>query len=91
MRYVIPVVVERPGTVIAVNVGGAVIPTLMSLYLLAKSQLWVRGVLAIAGSDAGRAARRAVSVHARRLGRHRAAPAPGCSPFKRPRRPSARP
>src|SRR6516225_1924665 len=30
MRYVVPLVVERPGTVIAVNVGGAVIPTLMS-------------------------------------------------------------
>ena len=27
MRYVIPVVVEWPGTIIAVNVGGAVIPT----------------------------------------------------------------
>src|SRR5215470_16194672 len=34
MRYVVPMVVEWPGTVIAVNVGGAVIPTLLSLYLL---------------------------------------------------------
>jgi uncharacterized membrane protein len=49
MRYVIPVVVEWPGTVNAANVGGAVIPTLMSLWLLVKSQLWVRGFLGIAG------------------------------------------
>ena len=31
-----------PGTVIAVNVGGAVIPTLMSIYLLAARRLWAR-------------------------------------------------
>jgi uncharacterized membrane protein len=48
MRYAIPVVVEAPRTVIAVNVGGAVIPVLMSLYLLAKNQLWVQGLLATA-------------------------------------------
>jgi uncharacterized membrane protein len=48
MRYVIPVVVEAPRTVIAVNVGGAVIPGLMSLYLLVKDRLWVRGSLATA-------------------------------------------
>jgi uncharacterized membrane protein len=46
MRYVVPAVVEWPGTVIAVNVGGAVIPVLMSLYLLAKTALWGRGVVA---------------------------------------------
>jgi len=34
MRYIIPMVQEWPGTVIAVNLGGAVIPTLLSLYLL---------------------------------------------------------
>jgi uncharacterized membrane protein len=49
VSYVVPVVVEWPGTVIAVNVGGAVIPTVMSLYLLAKNQLWLRGLLATAG------------------------------------------
>jgi len=47
MHYVVPVMVEWPGTVIAVNVGGALIPGLMSLYLLAKNGLWVRGALAI--------------------------------------------
>jgi uncharacterized membrane protein len=46
MHYVVPAVVEWPGTVIAVNVGGAVIPVLMSLYLLAKTGLWGRGVVA---------------------------------------------
>jgi uncharacterized membrane protein len=49
MRYAIPVVVQWPGTVVAVNVGGAVIPTLMSLYLLVKYRLWGPGLLATAG------------------------------------------
>ncbi len=49
MRYVIPVVIDWPGTVVAVNVGGAVIPGLLSFYLLVKNRLWVRGLLATAG------------------------------------------
>ena len=36
MDYVVPQVVEASGTVIAVNVGGAVIPVLMSGYLLLR-------------------------------------------------------
>jgi uncharacterized membrane protein len=48
MRYAVPVVVQWPGTVIAVNVGGAVIPTAMSLYLLAKYSMWVEGLIATA-------------------------------------------
>jgi uncharacterized membrane protein len=48
MEYTVPVVEHWPGTVIAVNVGGAVIPTLMSLYLLIARQLWVKGLIAIA-------------------------------------------
>lgn len=48
MRYVIPFVEEWPRTVIAVNVGGAVIPTLLSLYLLMKNELYGRGLLGIA-------------------------------------------
>ena len=48
MRYVVPLVLERPGTVIAVNVGGAVIPTLMSIYLLVRNELWVQGLIATA-------------------------------------------
>ncbi len=48
MQYAVPVVQHWPGTVIAVNIGGAVIPTLMSIYLLAKLQLWVKGAVAVA-------------------------------------------
>jgi uncharacterized membrane protein len=49
MRYVVPRVVDWPGTVIAINVGGAVIPSLLSFYLLAKNRLWIRGLLATLG------------------------------------------
>jgi uncharacterized membrane protein len=48
MRYVVPVVVSWPGTVLAVNVGGAVIPTLMSAYLIIRYQFWLKATLAIA-------------------------------------------
>jgi uncharacterized membrane protein len=47
MQYAVPVVQRWPGTVIAVNVGGAVIPTAMSLYLLGKLDLWGKGAIAI--------------------------------------------
>jgi len=46
--YVVPVVEQWPGTVIAVNVGGAVIPGVLSFYLLARHELWVRGAVATA-------------------------------------------
>ncbi len=46
--YVIPMVTEWPGTVIAVNLGGAVIPTILSIYLIAKNQLFVHGLLGTA-------------------------------------------
>ena len=48
MRYAVPVVSNWGGTVVAVNVGGAVIPTLMSAYLLIKRELWLRGLMATA-------------------------------------------
>ncbi len=48
MEYEVPVVVDWPGTVIAVNVGGALIPGVVSLYLLARRRLWGRGIVAIA-------------------------------------------
>src|SRR2546430_10254981 len=44
MRYVIPVVEEWPGTIIAVNVGGAVIPTILSLYLLVQTGQYGRAL-----------------------------------------------
>jgi uncharacterized membrane protein len=34
--------------VIALNVGGAIIPTLLSLYLLARNDMWVRGIITTA-------------------------------------------
>jgi len=48
MRYAVPVVSNWGGTVVAVNVGGAVIPTLMSAYLLIKRELWLKGLVATA-------------------------------------------
>ena len=48
MRYVVPTVVSWPGTVLAVNVGGAVIPTLMSTYLVIRYQLWLKAAIATA-------------------------------------------
>jgi len=46
MRYVVPVVADWSRTVIAVNVGGAVIPTLLSLYLLLKNWIWSSAAVA---------------------------------------------
>ena len=48
MRYVIPLVQEWPRTLIAVNVGGAVIPTILSLYLLVKHGMYGRNLVAVA-------------------------------------------
>jgi uncharacterized membrane protein len=48
VHYIIPEVRETHGTTIAVNVGGALIPTLLSLYLLIKNALYIRGLIAVA-------------------------------------------
>jgi uncharacterized membrane protein len=47
VHYLVPLI-ERSGTIVAVNVGGAVIPGFMSLYLLGRSRLWTKGALATA-------------------------------------------
>jgi uncharacterized membrane protein len=47
LSYVIPQVIAWPGTVIAINVGGAVIPVILSIYLIVKNGLYVRGLLAV--------------------------------------------
>jgi uncharacterized membrane protein len=47
MQYVVPVVVQWPGTVLAVNVGGALIPTIMSTYLVIRYQLWLKAAIAV--------------------------------------------
>jgi uncharacterized membrane protein len=48
MRYVVPYVTSWPGTVLAVNVGGAVIPTVMSAYLVIRYNLWLKAAIAAA-------------------------------------------
>jgi uncharacterized membrane protein len=48
VRWAVPVLQSYPGTILAVNLGGAVIPTILSLYLMVKNNLYVRGALAIA-------------------------------------------
>ena len=48
MQYVVPQVVSWPGTILAVNVGGAVIPTMMSTYLVIRYQLWLKAAIATA-------------------------------------------
>ncbi len=48
MHYVIPAITEWPGTVIAVNLGGAVIPVALSIYLAVKNDLYLRAVPGVA-------------------------------------------
>lgn len=48
MRYIVPALTNSPEVILAVNVGGAVIPTLLSIYLLSKNGLWGRGLIATA-------------------------------------------
>jgi uncharacterized membrane protein len=48
VRYVVPVVEQWPGTILAVNVGGGLIPTALSLYLLAKNDLWTPAIITTA-------------------------------------------
>jgi len=47
IQYVIPSVREWPPTELTVNLGGAVVPTLLSLYLIAKNRLYVLGLVGI--------------------------------------------
>jgi uncharacterized membrane protein len=48
VAYVVPAVQRWPGTIIAVNVGGALIPTALSLYLLVRHQIYARALVATA-------------------------------------------
>ena len=43
-----PVEVDWPGTIIAINLGGAVIPIALSLYLLFKNNIWLPAIIATA-------------------------------------------
>ncbi len=46
MTYIMPVVRQWPGTVVAVNLGGAVIPVILSIYLVFKSGEFFNSALA---------------------------------------------
>jgi uncharacterized membrane protein len=48
MRYVVPMVHQWPATVLAINVGGALIPIMLSLYLALKNQLVTKSAIAVA-------------------------------------------
>jgi uncharacterized membrane protein len=47
MHYIVPSLQEWPQTVVAINLGGAVIPTLLSVYLLLKNGMVGRSALAV--------------------------------------------
>jgi len=46
--FLAPVAVDWPGTILAINVGGAVIPILLSFYLLMRYDLWAAGAVVTA-------------------------------------------
>ncbi len=48
IHYVVPEVQESQRTILAVNVGGALMPTLLSVYLLIRTRMYLRGLLAVA-------------------------------------------
>ncbi|MBI4723807.1 MAG: DUF1614 domain-containing protein, partial [Rhodomicrobium sp.] len=48
MEYVIPAEVDWPGTIIAINLGGAVIPILLSAYLVVHNRVWIESIVATA-------------------------------------------
>jgi uncharacterized membrane protein len=47
VQYVVPEVEKEPGTIVAVNVGGALIPVLLSIYLVIRNRLFLRGAIAV--------------------------------------------
>jgi uncharacterized membrane protein len=48
VQYVVPAVEQWPRTIIAVNLGGALIPTGLALYLMVKNRLYAQGLIAVA-------------------------------------------
>ncbi len=47
VQYVVPVIINSPGTVLAINLGGAVIPVILSTYLIIKNELYGQSILAV--------------------------------------------
>jgi uncharacterized membrane protein len=48
VQYVVPEMMTSPGTVLAVNLGGAVIPFCLSIYLIFKHDLFGKSLVAVA-------------------------------------------
>ena len=46
--HVVPMVRNWPGTVIALNLGGAIIPAVLSIYLLLKNGLFIKSLVGVA-------------------------------------------
>lgn len=45
---VVPMVINWPGTVVAVNLGGAVLPAILSVYLILKNRIYASSFLVVA-------------------------------------------
>ncbi len=48
MPYLVPQTVDWPGTILAINVGGALIPVLLSIYLIIHDRILIPSVIATA-------------------------------------------
>jgi uncharacterized membrane protein len=48
IHYFVPVVRQTQGTIVALNLGGAIIPTVLSLYLLVKHRLYLPSLAGVA-------------------------------------------
>jgi uncharacterized membrane protein len=48
VQYVVPDMRDSPRTVIAINVGGALIPAVLSIYLIVRNRLFLQSVIAVA-------------------------------------------
>jgi uncharacterized membrane protein len=47
MHYIVPLAVNWPGTIVAVNVGGCLVPVVLSIYLLTRIASWLRAAVAV--------------------------------------------
>jgi len=47
VRHIIPVIEHSHRTILAINLGGAVVPTLLSVYLVVKNRLYARAAIAV--------------------------------------------
>jgi len=48
VQYIVPTVREWPATIVAINVGGALIPIALAVYLVVKNRFYVQSVIGIA-------------------------------------------